>query len=172
MVAVDPVAEQVLSAAEDYRIDEQSVFVDEIVLHQQIDEGRAAVDNQLAAWLFLDASDLGDDVAREEGGVAPLGAGQRFRHHVLRDLVDSGGDVTGRRRGPEGSPDLECLPPQEKGIGAEDLGGVVFLVLLVLDSQGPGVLAVTVLVESGTLDDAIERHERSDDQSHQIHCAR
>ena len=87
VVGVDPVAEQALAAAEDDRVDEQPVLVDQVVAQELVDEVRAAVDEEVAAGLRLQLPDLGGHVAGDDRRVVPVGPLERVRDDVLRDAV-------------------------------------------------------------------------------------
>jgi hypothetical protein len=63
VVRVDPIAEQVLPAAEDHGVDEEAVLVHQVMLEELVDEIRAAEDHQVAAGELLEPRDLGVDVA-------------------------------------------------------------------------------------------------------------
>ena len=168
VVRVDPVAEQVLAAAQDDRVDEQPVLVDQVVAQQLVDQVRAAVHQQVAARLRLQRPDLGGHVARDDRRVAPVGPLERVRHDVLRDAVHPVGQfgVAAAGRRPERRPDLPGPAAQQERVGRHRLGLVVDLVLVVLDAQRPRVPAAPVLVEPGRLDDAVDGHERGHDQPH------
>jgi hypothetical protein len=67
---------------------------------------------------------------------------------------------------PEGGPDLVGRAAEEDRVCGEQLVEVPSLVLRILAAEGPGVAAVPMLVEAGTLHDAVEGHERGEDQAH------
>ena len=100
VVGVDPIAEQALAAAQDDRVDEEAVLVDQVVAQELVDQVGAAVDEQLAARLRLQLRDLGGHVAREDRRVVPVGAFQRVGHDVLRDARSSSRSSRRRRRWP------------------------------------------------------------------------
>ena len=72
MVGFYAVPEQVLPAAEDHRVEEEPELVDQIVGEQRVDQIGAAVHQQVASGPLFEPSDLGDDVAAEDGGVGPV----------------------------------------------------------------------------------------------------
>ena len=60
-----PIVEQPLPAAEDDRMDEQDVRIDEPVAHQRLQEIAAAEDDEVEAWLSLQTRDRLSRVAGE-----------------------------------------------------------------------------------------------------------
>jgi hypothetical protein len=69
--------EKALSAAQNDGEDHESVFVDEVMLHQCLNEVTAAVDEDVASRLLLQLGDLLRDVAADECGVVPLRLSER-----------------------------------------------------------------------------------------------
>jgi hypothetical protein len=108
------------------------------------------------------------DVAGDDRGVLPVGTGERVRDDVLRSLVDLPLQlrISGRRR-PERRPDLPRAAAEQERVRAADLLRVEALVLFVLDSERLRVPAVAMLVEAGSLHDAVERDEGGDHEPHE-----
>ena len=159
---VDPIAEQALAASQDDRVEEQPILVDQVVAQELVDQVRAAVDHEFAARLRLQLRDLGRHVSRQDRRVVPIRAFEGVGHDVLRDGVHLLGHLEVAAAGgrPERRPDLPRPTAQQERIGRHHLALVVDPVLLGLDAKGPRVAAGPVLVEPGSLDDAVERHER------------
>ena len=103
-------------------------LVDEVVLEQPSDQGRAAVHLQLTRPLGLQLADGGREVAGEDGRVRPARFGERGRCEVLGPRVQGSGDlVVGRilRRGassllraPEAGEELVRPPAEQERVGA------------------------------------------------------
>jgi hypothetical protein len=165
MLRVDAIREQVLPAAEDHRVHEDPVLVDKIVLEEIAEQVGAAIDDELPARSLLEVRDLRSQVARQDRGVVPVGVLEGVRHHVFGHRVQLLGERAGGRR-PERRPDLPRPAAEQQRLCGSELALVVDLVLTLLDAQRPGIAAVTVLVEAGPLDHAVERHERRHHEPH------
>src|SRR5262245_37350647 len=66
-----PLAKQTLSVPQPNRIDQQPIFIDQVMLHQRADKLATAVDQEVLVGLLLQLGDLFGDVALQRRG-APL----------------------------------------------------------------------------------------------------
>src|SRR5215216_8187045 len=90
---IAPVLKQTLSAPHDYWMEHEPKFVEEAVLQQRADQGRAAGYRDVLARLLLEPGDLLGDVVPYQGRVLPLqGLLEGRRDHVLPDAVHLRGD--------------------------------------------------------------------------------
>src|SRR5918993_4174556 len=90
---IAPVLKQTLSAPHDYGMEHEPKFVEEAVLQQRPDQGRAAGYRDVLARLLLELGDLLGDVVTYQGRVLPLeGLLEGRRDHVLLDAVHPRGD--------------------------------------------------------------------------------
>src|SRR5215217_8838520 len=81
---IAPVLKQTLSAPHDYGMDHEPKLVEEVVLKQRPDQGRAAGYRDILARLLLEPGDLLGDVVPDQGRVLPLeGLLEGPRDHVL-----------------------------------------------------------------------------------------
>jgi len=71
------VGEQLLAVPDHYGVHEQVQLVDQALLEQPADQGRAAGGAEVV--VLLELGQLGLDVAADEGGVLPGGVGERGR---------------------------------------------------------------------------------------------
>src|SRR5690606_39494235 len=72
-----------LAFAQHERINQQAVFVDQIVLHQRLDQPAAAVDDDASAILPLEVIDFLDDVVADQHRVIPVRRGEcRSEEHT------------------------------------------------------------------------------------------
>lgn len=147
------VAEQPLPAAEENRVDHQPVLVHEAALGQRLHELRAPVDQDVVARLPLQ---LGDVVQRDDGRVLPARVLERAGDHVLGHPVHLVGELPGLLRPGLGEALVGGASQQERARLADlvHLDGVALGAAVEL--EGPAQLA-------GLLDDAVEGHERGDD---------
>src|SRR4051794_1447113 len=81
------VAEEALAVTEHHGIHHQPELVDEILVDQRTDEGRAARDEDLALRVFLQLRDFVGDVAFDPARVVPRQRLQRRGDDVLRHRV-------------------------------------------------------------------------------------
>jgi len=154
-----------LPAPENDGVDGEPVLVDEVVVHQGVDEVRAAGDQDVPAGLLFEIGDLFGDIATEERRVRPLHLLQALGDHVFRQRIHPVREpiISGRRR-PEGRPDLIGDAPQEERVYPEDLVDLEALDVLGGVSQRPAVLPVGMLFVPRRFHDAVERHELGCDQ--------
>src|SRR3954471_7796465 len=173
-MGVDPVPEEPLAATEDDRIDQQPIFIDQLVPKQLVDEIWAAIDEKIAARLLLEPRHARRDIARDDRRVVPVGPLERVRYDVLRDAVHLLDQflVADRLRRPERGPDLPGPTPEQERLGIHRLGLVEDLVLVRLEAERPGIATAPVLIEPGRLDDAVEGHERGDHEPHGVKTSR
>src|SRR5215208_2137660 len=88
-----PRLKQTLSTAHHDRVDHEPELVEEVVLQQRPDQGRAAGYRDILARLLLEPGDLLGDVVPDQGRVLPLeGLLEGPRDHVLLDAVHPRGD--------------------------------------------------------------------------------
>ena len=73
--------------ADGHGVDHQSVFIDQPIADQRIDEGCAAVGEDHTSGFALEPVDVLGQVAVGNSAFRLLGAGQRLREGDLRDLV-------------------------------------------------------------------------------------
>src|SRR5215203_6586355 len=85
---IAPFLKQTLSAAHDYGMEHESKFIEEVILKQRPDQGRAAGYRDVLARLLFESGDLLGDVVPYQGRVLPLeGLLESRRDHILPHAV-------------------------------------------------------------------------------------
>ena len=113
-------AEQALTGADNHRELPDTKRVDQSVLEQGLEEVAAAVDLNLATFLYFELRDLFDDVALEQVGIVPGDLIKRPRSDELRPGVESRRDLVRRvgGLGPRSREDLIGLAAEKESTGS------------------------------------------------------
>jgi len=85
-VMVAPIIEEVFSNPQDHRIDHQSIFIDEIMLYQQMDKVAAAGDQNIPTRHRFQFGYLFNNIGPDLRCIVPLSLFKGCRNNVLRML--------------------------------------------------------------------------------------
>jgi hypothetical protein len=141
------------SLAENGRVDHQPVLVDEVVLHQRLDQRVGAVDEDLAV-------ESGHVVDRDDVRVVPRRIAQRRRHDVLRHRVELVGEarLVGAIR-PRGGEALVGRAAEQERVGGHHLVDLELVALVAaLELERPAA-ELELLGAPGVLHHAVEGDE-------------
>jgi hypothetical protein len=159
--------EEPLAGADDDRVDLKVEGVNEVVLDQRLDELRAAVNNDVAVVSLFELPDLGDDITGKDGGVVPFGVGQGLRDDVLGHGVELVRELALVAR-PDGSEAVVGDPAEQKGVRVHRLVELELVAFrAAAESVGPAD-ALEALGSARRLDDAVDGHVLSDDDSSHV----
>src|SRR6266545_3918837 len=126
------------------------------------------MNNDVAVVSLFELPDLVDDVTGKDGGVVPFGVGQGLRDDVLGHGVELVRELALVVR-PDGSEAVVGDPAEQKGVRVHRL---VELELVAFRAAAEGVGPADALEALGSarrLDDAVDGHVLSDDDSSHLH---
>jgi hypothetical protein len=160
-------AEEPFTSTDDDRVDLEVEGVNEVMLDQRLDELRAAVNNDVAVVSLFELPDLIDDVTGKDGGVVPFGVGQGLRDDVLGHGVELVRKYTLVVR-PDRSEAVVGDSAEQQGVRVHRLVELERVAFLAAAEGVSPADALEALGSARRLDDAVDGHVLSDDNSSHV----